>query len=195
MMSGIKVHEGMGGMRLLLVWSSLSPVFLLWAIRGVESIQDAVWVPVCIALFVLPSVLLLFFFRRAKKHENDKTITVKSAKDQREHLLIYLFAMLIPLFDANLGGARDLIAVSVALLFVLFLFWHMRLHYMNLFFALFGYKIFTVEAGSRTEVADGIAPKLVTYAVLSKRHHLTPEKPLTGWRLGGHVLVDKTSDD
>ena len=130
-MSGIKVHEGMGGVRFLLIWSSLSPVFLLWSIRGVDTIRDAVWVPFCIALFLLPSVLLFFFFRRAKKHENDKTITVKSAKDQREHLLIYLFAMLIPLFDANLGGARDLIAVSVALLFVLFLFWHMRLHYMN----------------------------------------------------------------
>ena len=170
-------------------------MFLLWAIRGVDTIRDAVWVPLCIALFLLPSVVLFFFFRRAKKQQNDKTITIRSAKDQREHLLIYLFTMLIPLFDANLGGARDLIAVSVALLFVLFLFWHMRLHYMNLFFALFGYKIFTVEAESRTEVAEGVAPKLVTYAVLSKRHHLAPGKPLTAWRLGGHVLVDQASDD
>lgn len=170
-------------------------MFLLWAIRGVDSIRDAVWVPLCTALFLLPSVLLFFFSRRAKKQQNDKTIAIRTAKDQREHLLTYLFAMLIPLFDANLGGYRDLIAVFVALLFVLFIFWHMRLHYMNLFFALFGYKIFTVEAESRTEVARGIAPKLITYAVLSKRHHLTPEEVLTGWRLGGNVLVDKASDD
>lgn len=190
-----KIREGLGGIRFLLVWSSLSPVFLLWAIRGVDTIRDAVWVPICIALFLLPSVLLFFFFRRAKKQQNDKTITIRSAKDQREHLLVYLFAMLIPLFDANLGGYRDLIAVFVALLFVLFLFWHMRLHYMNLFFALFGYKIFTVEAGSGNEIMGGGTPNASTYAVLSKRHHLTPEEVLTGWRLGGNVLVDKASDD
>ena len=129
------------------------------------------------------------------RQQNDKTITVHSAKDQREHLLTYLFAMLIPLFDANLGGYRDLIAIFVALLFVLFLFWHMRLHYMNLLFAMFGYRIFTVEAVSGTETADSDSSRLVTYAVLSKRHNLAAGKPLKGWRLGGNVLVDQASDD
>lgn len=190
-----KIQEGLGGVRFLLVWSSLSPVFLLWAIRGVEKIPDKIWVPSCIVIFLLPTILLWLFFRRAKRQENDKTITVHSAKDQREHLLTYLFAMLIPLFDANLGGYRDLIAIFVALLFVLFLFWHMRLHYMNLFFAMCGYRIFTVEAVSGTEAADGDSPRLVTYAVLSKRHNLASGKPLKGWRLGGNVLVDQATDD
>lgn len=190
-----KIKEGLGGVRFLLVWSSLSPVFLLWAIRGVEKIPDKIWVPGCVAIFLLPTILLWLFFRRAKRQENDKTITVHSAKDQREHLLTYLFAMLIPLFDANLGGYRDLIAIFVALLFVLFLFWHMRLHYMNLFFAMCGYRIFTVEAVSGTEPAERDSPRLVTYAVLSKRHNLASGKPLKGWRLGGNVLVDQATDD
>lgn len=191
----VKIQEGLGGVRFLLVWSSLSPVFLLWAIRGVESIPDKIWVPACIAIVLLPTILLGLFFRRAKRQENDKTITVHSAKDQREHLLTYLFAMLIPLFDANLGGYRDLISIFVALLFVLFLFWHMRLHYMNLFFAMCGYRIFTVEAVSGTDPADDASPRLVTYAVLSKRHNLTSGRPLKGWRLGGNVLVDQAIDD
>ncbi|MCZ0814332.1 hypothetical protein N5A93_19105 [Roseovarius sp. EGI FJ00037] len=155
-----KIKESLGGVRFLLVWSSLSPVFLLWAIRGVEKIPDKIWLPACLAIFLLPTILLWLFFRRAKRQENDKTITVHSAKDQREHLLTYLFAMLIPLFDANLGGYRDLIAIFVALLFVLFLFWHMRLHYMNLFFAMCGYRIFTVEAVSGTEPTEGDSPRL-----------------------------------
>lgn len=195
-MSGTaKIQQGLGGVRFVLVWSSLSPVFLLWAIRGVESVPDKIWVPACILMFLLPTLLLVMFFRRAKRHQNDKTITVHSAKDQREHLLTYLFAMLIPLFDANLGGYRDLTAIFVALLFVLFLFWHMRLHYMNLFFAMWGYRIFTVEAVSGTETSEGASLNLVTYAVLSKRHNLVPGKPLTGWRLGGNVIVDQANDD
>ena len=195
MTGSAEVQEGLGGVRFLLVWSSLSPVFLLWAIRGVETIPDRIWVPACMAVFLLPTILLGLFFRRAKRQENNKTITIHSAKDQREHLLTYLFAMLIPLFDANLGGHRDLIAIFVALLFVLFLFWHMRLHYMNLFFAMRGYRIFTVEAVSGTARTDGDSLRLVTYAVLSKRHNLASGKPITGWRLGGNVLVDQTSDD
>lgn len=189
------IQEGLGGVRFLLVWSSLSPVFLLWAIRGVATTPDEIWVPVCIALFLLPTIFLWLAFQRAKRNQNDKTITVCSAKDQREHLLTYLFAMLIPLFDVNLGGYRDLAATFVALTFVLFLFWHMRLHYMNLFFAMFGYRIFTVEAVSGTEAAPGDFSRLVTYAVLSKRHNLVLGKPLKGWRLGGNVLVDQSTDD
>lgn len=190
-----KLQEGLGGIRFLLVWSSLSPVFLLWAIRGVEKISDWVWVPVCIAIFALPTILIWSFFQRARSQENYKTITVHSAKDQREHLLTYLFAMMIPLFDANLGGYRDLAAIFIALIFVIFLFWHMRLHYMNLIFAVCGYRIFTVEAISGTEVRGSDSSRLVTYAVLSRRHNLTSGKSLTGWRLGGNVIVDQEADD
>jgi hypothetical protein len=190
----VNLQEGLGAVRFVLVWSSLSPVFLLWAIRGVEKIPDNIWIPVCITLFLLPTFLLWCFLKLAKHQQNQKTITVQSAKDQREHLLTYLFAMLIPLFDANLGGYRDLISVFVALLFVVFLFWHMRLHYMNLFFAMLGYRIFTVEVVSGTKPEDRASQRLVTYAVLSKRHNLSTGEPLTGWRLGGNVLVDQAND-
>ncbi|MDY8111092.1 hypothetical protein U0C82_18370 [Fulvimarina sp. 2208YS6-2-32] len=114
------VQEGLGFVRFVLVWSSLSPVFLLWAIRGVDAVVDWVWVPACVALFALPSALLAFILYRARKSENLKTIAVHEAWDQREHLLTYLFAMLIPLFDANLGGLRDILAVGCAILFVMF---------------------------------------------------------------------------
>jgi hypothetical protein len=188
------IEEGLGGIRLLLVWSSLSPVFLLWAIRGVDRMSDLIWAPTCLFLFILPTLLLWWFFKRARRQQNDKTITVHTAKDQREHLLTYLFAMLIPLFDANLGGYRDLAAIFVALLFVLFLFWHMRLHYMNLFFAMWGYRIFTVEAMTGTTENDRDRKRLATYAVLSKRHNLSEGEFLKGWRLGGNVLVDQAKE-
>ena len=194
-MGTIKTTEGRGLIRFILVWSSLSPVFVLWAIRGVEPIPDAVWVVICAALFILPSGILYSLFRRSVDSKNEKTIVVASARDQREHLLTYLFAMLIPLFDANLEGTRDLIAMSVALSFVMFLFWHMRLHYMNLIFALFGYRIFTVESFAGTTPEERAKPRLVTYAVISRRQYIPDGENLTGYRLGGNVLVDTWNDD
>ncbi len=193
-MATSNVSEGLGFVRLVLVWSSLSPVFLLWSIRGVDAVDDAVWIPTCLVLFVLPTVILYWVFSRARKSENVKTIDVVSARDQREHLLTYLFAMLIPLFDVNLGGVRDIVAVAFALAFVMFLFWHMRLHYMNLIFAIWGYRIYTVEAKIGTKERDREQPRLVTYAVISRRHYLPEGLALTGYRLGGNVLVDKDND-
>lgn len=193
-MATSNVSEGLGFVRLVLVWSSLSPVFLLWSIRGVDAVDDAVWIPTCLVLFVLPTAILYWVFSRARKSENVKTIDVVSARDQREHLLTYLFAMLIPLFDVNLGGVRDIVAVAFALAFVMFLFWHMRLHYMNLIFAIWGYRIYTVEAKIGTKERDREQPRLVTFAVISRRHYLPEGSALTGYRLGGNVIVDKDND-
>jgi hypothetical protein len=181
-----RVHEGLGLIRWLLVLSSLSPVFVLWAIRGVTGIDDCIFVPICLALFLLPTLVLWAVWVRNKKQNNVKTIEVRKAEDQREHLLTYLFAMLIPLYEAGLSGGRDLWAAVAAFLLVVFLFWHMRLHYMNLFFAMAGFRIFTVEAGP-----EGTEVEPTTYAVISKRHILPTGKPLTGLRLGGNVLVDR----
>lgn len=190
-----KVEEGLDLTRFILVWSSLSPVFVLWAVRGVDAIQDKYWIPVCAGLFLLPTIILWWTLRRARKAENTKTIHITSAKDQWEHLLTYLFAMLIPLFDANTDGMRDLTAVSVAFIFVIFLFWHMRLHYMKLLFAMWGYRIFTVEAKIGTLKTDRDRDRYVTYAVISRRHYIPDNDALTGYRLGGRVLFDKATDD
>lgn len=76
----------------------------------------------------------------------------------------------------------------------MFLFWHMRLHYMNLFFAIWGYRIYTVEAKIGTKELDREQPRLMTFAVISRRHYLPEGSALTGYRLGGNVLVDKNND-
>lgn len=194
-MKNKKADEGLELTRFILVWSSLSPVFVLWAIRGVDAIEDKYWIPICVVLFLLPTLVLWLILRQARKSENTKTINISSAKDQREHLLTYLFAMLIPLFDANTDGMRDLIATSLAFIFVIFLFWHMRLHYMNLFFAMWGYRIFTVEARIGTTEKDRRQDRFVTYAIISRRHYIPDDDTLTGYRLGGRVLFDRATDD
>lgn len=177
------------------MWSSLSPVFLLWAIRGIDKIDDKYWIPACLAMFTIPTAILVLARRYQTKIDNSQTISVVRVREEREHLLTYLFAMLIPLFDANLEGWRDLTAVATAFLFVLLLFWHMRLHYMNLYFALRGYRIFTVEVELSTTANNRARKTLTTYAVLSKRHCIPEGETLTGIRLGGDVLIDKDEND
>jgi len=183
-------REGLTLVRWLLVWSSLSPVFVLWAIRGVAGIDDKLLAPVCVGLAVVPSLILRITWIRMEEKGNEKTVTVVSSEDQRAHMLVYLFAMLIPLYETGLNGWRDLAAAVAAFLLVVFIFGYMRLHYMNLFFAAFGYNIFTVKTATQTR--DGRTEQ--TYAVISKRKSLPADKPLTGIRLGGNVLVDKATE-
>lgn len=179
-------RSGLAFMRLLLVLSSLSPVFVLWAVRGVDSIPDEYWIPACLVLFFVPNLVLYLVLLRAERRRQEKTVVVSDAEDQRSHLFIYLFAMLIPLYDVNLDGYRDIAAVGIAVIFVAFLFWHMGLHYVNLLLAFAGYRIFVAHV--RTGFAD---QEYATYAIISKRLRLPLGQPITGIRLGENVLVER----
>lgn len=186
-MKKIDGTDSLGVVRMLLVWSSLSPVFLLWAMRGTSAIPDKYFVPACLVMFSAPSALLVAFWKIARKSQNVRTIDVANCENPKDHLLTYLFTMLIPLYQTSLGGARDFAAAATALLLVMFLFWHLRIHYMNFSFALFGYRIFTVETQPKSSAGGAHA---ATYAIISRRTVIPTGKPLTGYRLGGRVLVD-----
>jgi hypothetical protein len=116
-----------------------------------------------------------------RRREDKKTITIETADDPRDHLLVYLFAMLIPLFESNIGSARDSAATIVALLLVIFLFWHLHLHYMNVLFAIFGYRVFTVRDADGTHVL----------VLLSKRTVLPRGTQLQAYRLSNTVFIER----
>ena len=101
-------------------------------------------------------------------------------------MLVYLFAMLIPLFGVDLEGIRDIAAAMVAFIFVVFVFWHMNLHYMNILFALLGYHVFTVEAATSSTGASATGA-----IVISKRPTIAPETQLDTLRLSDTVLIEK----
>jgi len=103
----------------------------------------------------------------AMKRGTLRTIDVERAEDHRDHLLVYLFAVLLPLFDANIGRARDSAATILAFVFVVFLFWHLNLHYMNVFFAIAGYRVFTIH-GPATRNRLFSSPKGVPWTPAGK---------------------------
>ena len=146
----MKHNEGLKVARLLMVLSSLSPLFVLWAVRGTQAISDSILIPLCAVLVIIPNLGLGLRILLAKKRDDTSSLVPTEIHDQREHIIVYLFAMLIPLFDANIGNQRDFFAVCVALIFVVFIFWKLNLHYVNLIFALFGYNVFTIKVNRST---------------------------------------------
>jgi hypothetical protein len=183
------VPSGLRLARLLMVVGSLSPLFILWAIRGTRVVPDTWWASFCVACVVIPNLVLYLRWRIANKRNDHRVVIARSARDQSEHLLVYLFAMLIPLFGVDLGSSRDVLAVLAAFAFVVFIFWHMNLHYMNILFALFGYRVFTVEAATSATAGEDSPTR--TVVVLSKRALITPLAHIDAIRLSDTVLVEK----
>jgi hypothetical protein len=182
--------DGLRIARFILVLASLSPLFFLWAIRGAPAFDGICWIVFCAIMIVGPNLFLVLLVVISMRRKNTKTIVIISSKDQSDQLLVYLFAMLIPLFGVELKEPRGVAALIFAVLFIAFIFWHMQLHYMNILFAIFGYRIFTVET-----LEAGDSPNRQSYAVISRRHSIELGVPLSGFRLGGNVLLDVVAND
>ncbi len=185
-MSTTVQNEGLKLARLFMVLSSLSPIFLLWAVRGVRNVPDKwLWI-VCSAFIAVPNFMLWLRMKMAATRNDAKTLTVGKAEDHREHLLVYLFAMLIPLYDANIGSARDTIATALAFAFVVFLFWHLNLHYMNLVFAICGYRVFTVHPQGCEVAIAGQHP----FVLLTRRSQIQEGQQIRAYRISNTVFFE-----
>lgn len=172
--------------RLLMVVGSLAPLFLLWAIRGAPPISDRYWVGTCLGLAIVPNLVLLWRWQSAWRRNDHRVIVIAAARDQSDHLLVYLFAMLLPLYTANLVNERELLSVAAAFAFIVFLFWHMNLHYMNIAFAVLGYRVYTIDMVS----PQGSSKNSVI--LLSKRNAPPPANAtIDGLRLSDTVYVER----
>jgi cytochrome b561 len=179
-------REGLKAARLLMVLSSISPLFILWAIRGNSLVPDHLLIGFCVLMVALPNTFLWLRIRTAKKQNDKRELTVGRADDHRDHILVYLFAMLLPFYSANLVTYRDLGATITALAFIVFLFWHLNLHYMNLIFAARGMRVFTIYPPADGNGLTGKTP----YAVITRRVSLAPGERLVTYRLSDTVYLE-----
>ena len=102
-------HEGLKVARLLMVLSSISPLFILWAIRGNSLIPDLYFIAFCLLMVVAPNGFLWLRLRTARKNKDKRDLTIGKADDHRDHMLVYLFAMLLPFYSEDLGSWRYLV--------------------------------------------------------------------------------------
>lgn len=192
--------------RFMMVLSSMAPLFLLWAIRGapiwdkkcyeylnlimpkhgtlVLFMSEFSFIVLCLFLIAVPCLILRFRIYIAKKRRDIKTITITNADDHRDHLLVYLFSMLLPFYAANFSSGREFLATVAALFFIIFLFLHLNLHYMNIIFALFGYRVWTLQ--SNAPQTDQISGREII-ALLTKRTFLAEGSKINAIRLSDTV--------
>ena len=143
--AGYRVPAGDKLVRLCMVLCGLAPLFVLMAVRGNGVVPEVWFASGCVALIALPLAVLVVRLDSAFKSDEPLVLVVGDVEDNRSHLISYLFATLLPFYRGPLSSPGDLVALLVALAFIIFLFWHLNLHYMNVALAVFGYRIYTVS--------------------------------------------------
>ena len=179
-------YESLKVARLLMVLSSLSPLFILWAVRGNCLIPDVYFVTACLLFASLPTYFLWLRIKKARKNRDKHQFTAGLVEDQRSHILIYLFAILLPFYREEIANFRDLSAMIVALMFIAFLFWHLNLYYMNIFFALARYQVFTVSPPQDNNPHTGRE----RYALITYRQIVSPGDQFVAFRLSNGVYLE-----
>jgi hypothetical protein len=185
-MSSRTPPEGLGLARLFMVFSSISPLFIFWAIRGNKLIPDLYFIAFCAFMVIAPNAFLWLRISIAKKLAEKRTLTIGVSEDHRDHLLVYLFAMLLPFYATDFGTWRDLAATLTALAFIVFLFWHLNLHYMNIIFAAFKYRVFTIYAPADGNVFTGKSGLVL----ITRRVTTAPNEKIVAYRVSDSVYLE-----
>jgi hypothetical protein len=175
----------MDGIRFILVLACMSPLFILWAIRGVGIVPFEVYFPTFLLFATVPNLYLVFRIWQAKRLNDRKRIRVDDFTDNREHLLTFVFAMLIPLYQASMSTENDLYSALCAFLFVVFIFHHMQLYYMNFWFALFGYRVLSIKADPASSRFS------VSHVLITRREKLPIGLEIDPLRITDFLLFDK----
>jgi len=183
-------RSGLSVARFMMVLSSISPLFIFWALRGISLVPEVYFIGVCALMIVIPNLFLYLRISGAKKLREVRLLHVARAEDHRDHLLVYLFAMLLPFYAADFGSSRDLASNLVAVTFIVFVFWHLNLHYMNIFFAVFGYHVFTIyPLKDRNDLSGKMSNVLI-----SKRVVVPEGEELMAYRLSNTVYLEKAGN-
>lgn len=169
-----------------MVLGSLSPLFILWAIAGMKDIPDNLLVAMCIGLAILPGLLVLLREQVARKEKDIKIIEVQTASDDSANVLVYLFTIAVPLFSVNLDSVRAKFAMLGLVGFVIYMYLHLRLFFMNPLYALRGYRVFTIEP---PDDDDGIGTR-EAFVVLSRRRTISGNSKLNTLRLSDTVFLE-----
>ena len=180
--------EGLSLARLLMVLSSMSPLFILWAIKGgnIKGVPESYFLLFCAFFVVVPNFFLWLRVRLVKKRNDKREITVGRAEDHRDHLLVYLFAMLLPFYSVDIDSLRDFLGHIAAIAFIVFLFWHLNMHYMNIFWAIRGYRVYTLSPCEDENPWSGRLPVVL----ITRRSHLIKEEKISAYRLSKTVLLE-----
>ena len=118
--------------------------------------------------------------------QDRRQLTIGPHEDSRKHLLVYLFATLLPFYRTSISGYRDFLAMILALTVIVSLFLYLRLHYVNIYFAMAGYRAYTVHSPDGDNPYTGTEP----IVLLSSRHILHEGQDITAHRITDTVYLE-----
>ena len=173
----------------MMVLSAMAPLFVLWAIQGNHLVPDIWFIGGCAAMVVVPNAVLGTRILIARRQKDELPVTIGTSEDHRVHLIAYLFSMLLPFYRQELDGWRDLTAIALALSFIVFLFWHLNLHYLNLFFAVRGYRVYTVYPPPDENPYSSKR----SFVLITRRTHLSHGERIVALRLSQLVYLEEKS--
>ena len=179
--------EGLKVARFTMVLSSMSPLFILWSIRGTNLIPDLYFITGCLVMAIMPTAFLYFRELLAKRQNDIRSLVIGRTEDHRGHVLVYLFVILLPFYRQNVDSWRDFYALVAALVFIVFLFWHLNYHYMNILFAIRGYRVLNVlSANGDSEYAN-----MTNFALITRRSVVQPNEQMVVYRISNTVYLEK----
>lgn len=147
----MKQKEGLPFVKFMMLLSSMTPLFILVGIRGIqikngEELLIApmhTWIIIgCLIIIPYLAIKLRIYF--SKKSNDIYLLNVYEATLNKEYLFTYLFTVLLPLYSVSISSLNEFYAVICAIVFVLFILWNMNMHFINIFFAFGGYRVFTL---------------------------------------------------
>ena len=147
----MKQREGLPFVKFMMLLSSMAPLFLLVGIRGVQIksgetlliSSKQTWVVIA-CLIIIPYLILKIRIYFSRKSSDVYPLNVQHSTLNKEYLFTYLFTVLLPLYSVNISSIDELYAVVCAITIVVFVLWNLNMHFINMFFALSGYRVFTL---------------------------------------------------
>jgi len=167
------------GARVLLFFSSYSPLFLILAIRHF----DDRWVFGVFLGIAIISVVLLVAFIRVSMRSTTYGVTARASRPRDGDVAGYVVAYLLPFFSLDLSRLEDALSLAVLLVVVGVLYVHSNMVYVNPLLALSGYHLFEVEPEQGNPVT-----------LLTKRRYVPPNRELSVVSLGNYAAMEKRTD-
>lgn len=142
----VQQKEGVPFIRLMMIISSLTPLFIMLSFRGAgDVISDyTLWI-ITSSVLLLPTLFIYLRIKVSMKNKEIYELPTENNTLNKEYLFTYLFTILLPLYSLSITSLRELLAVFSAILFVMLVLWNMNLHYINILLAMFGYRVFTLK--------------------------------------------------
>ncbi len=169
-----------------MVLASFFPLFLLWAIKGTSFIKEPYFLFGCAVLIIVPNLILYLRINESIVTRDEKSIKIGRVVDQRGNILVYLFAILLPIYALDISDFRGFIAAIVALLLILYIFWVLNLYYLNIFFSIFGYRTFTVYPSLNSDSRSS----LESFILITQRSYIQENDQIVVLRISDTIFFE-----